>query len=258
LLIDKVFFPFLFSLRENIENQSESEWMIIANSKQKIEITFLFLEISDDGGCYHDYVEIIDGDLSLGRFCGETPALVPILSTSNKLTIKFVSDEKIEARGFALTYKFLWGVPNVIRCDFNEQDLCRGWLQDHFDELDWKIRSGPTSSPNTGPQRGVENSSYAYMEASSPATYGDSAQLISAFMFMAPDELYCLSFQYHMFGKEIGALQVYTTERGFNVGKRLIWSRSGNQGDQWKIAQVPITGPVQFHSRERLITCIEL
>lgn len=172
------------------------------------------------------------------------------MSSSNKLLIKFVSDEKIEARGFALTYKFLWGVPNVIRCDFNEQDLCRGWLQDHFDELDWKIRSGPTSSPNTGPQRGIDNSSYVYVEASSPATYGDSAQLISAFMFMAPGELYCLSFQYHMFGKEIGTLQVYTTERGFNVGKRLIWSRSGNQGDQWKIAQVPITGPVQFNSQE--------
>ncbi|CAG5089359.1 Oidioi.mRNA.OKI2018_I69.PAR.g12185.t1.cds [Oikopleura dioica] len=195
----------------------------------------------DSPGCFNDYVEIIDGDLSLGRFCGENPALVPILSSSNRLVFKFVSDEKNEARGFALTYKFLWGVPNVIKCDFEGQDLCRGWIQDHFDELDWKMRSGPTSSPNTGPQEGVDNSSYAYMEASAPATYGDSAQLISAFMFMVPGELYCLRFHYHMFGREIGTLQVYATERGFNVGKRLIWSRTGNQGDQWKIATVPIT-----------------
>ena len=87
-------------------------------------------------------MEIIDGDLSLGRFCGENPALVPILSSSNRLVFKFVSDEKNEARGFALTYKFLWGVPNVIKCAFEGLDLCRGWIQDHFDELDWQIRSG--------------------------------------------------------------------------------------------------------------------
>ena len=45
------------------------------------------------------------------------------------------------------------------------------------------------------------------MEGSSPAEQGDVAQLLSPFIFMIPDELYCLNFWYHMHGNGIGGLQ---------------------------------------------------
>lgn len=79
------------------------------------------------------------------------------------------------------------------------------------------------------------------MEASAPAVEGDEAQLITPFVFMNPEKLHCLSFWYHMHGEGTGALQVFVTERGFRSKRKLIWSRIGQQGNQWLNAEVPVS-----------------
>ncbi|KAJ7371964.1 hypothetical protein OS493_021390 [Desmophyllum pertusum] len=58
-------------------------------------------------GCVYDYIEIFDGnrtdDPNLGRYCGgNMPA--PIRSSSNKLLVKFISDQSIARTGFSATY----------------------------------------------------------------------------------------------------------------------------------------------------------
>ncbi|KRZ32162.1 Cubilin [Trichinella pseudospiralis] len=64
--------------------------------------------ISSEAGCIYDYVEILDGATiaanSLGRFCGNR---VPetIQSSSNYMTVRFLSDESAAKGGFKATYR---------------------------------------------------------------------------------------------------------------------------------------------------------
>ncbi len=44
----------------------------------------------------------------------------------------------------------------------------------------------------------------------------------------------CISFAYHMFGVNMGRLEV-------RVGTRNVWQMSGNQGNTWREAQVATT-----------------
>ena len=45
----------------------------------------------------------------------------------------------------------------------------------------------------------------------------------------------CVSFYYHMYGRDIKTLNVYN-------GGNVIWTKSGNQGNAWKKAEVSISG----------------
>lgn len=64
-----------------------------------------------------------------------------------------------------------------------------------------------------------------YAEASGVRT-GTKAQLVSPIITKAR----CATFYYHMFGSQIGQLNVY--ERVNNVDTR-VFSLTGNQGEQW-------------------------
>ena len=75
------------------------------------------------------------------------------------------------------------------------------------------------------------------METSFPRQPGDKALL--SFSGSAGS---CLRFWYHMWGADIGELNVYyktvKTEPDANV-TYLVWDLAGEQGNQWKFAQVP-------------------
>ena len=75
---------------------------------------------------------------------------------------------------------------------------------------------------------------YAYIETSSPRVQGDNARLVKSGLSFNTKK--CLSFYYHMYGTTMGTLNVY-------VGQKKIFTKSGNQGNQWKKATVDITEP---------------
>ena len=84
-----------------------------------------------------------------------------------------------------------------------------------------------------------------YIEASSPRRQGDKARLVSKTYPATNNQ--CLSFWYHMYGISIGTLNVYASS--FNNLGSIIWSLYGNQGNQWKKAQVTIQKSTQFQVR---------
>ena len=51
----------------------------------------------------------------------------------------------------------------------------------------------------------------------------------------------CLRFWYHMYGGSVGSLTVYK-KTGSSVGAR-VWTLSGNQGNEWLVAQITIYSP---------------
>jgi hypothetical protein len=80
---------------------------------------------------------------------------------------------------------------------------------------------------------------YLYIESSVPRRPGDRAVLQSA-TFPAAVSYTCLTFYYHMLGSGIGSLVVYTqTVQGGN--NMVLWTLSGDQGNHWLQANVPIS-----------------
>lgn len=104
------------------------------------------------------------------------------------------------------------------QCNF-ESGLC-GWTQDTTDDINWTLKSGPTPTPNTGPNvdhsTGIDTGHYLYLETSLPAKLGQKARLLSPVINPAQLSDDChLSFFYNMYGSSMGPLNIYlATERG--------------------------------------------
>ena len=77
---------------------------------------------------------------------------------------------------------------------------------------------------------------YMYIEASQPRRQADYAQLQSPF-YSSPTGG-CLSFYYSMNGAQMGTLNVIFKQTG-STDKKL-WTKSGNQGTKWNLANVLI------------------
>lgn len=64
---------------------------------------------------------------------------------------------------------------------------------------------------------------------------GYKAQLVSPVISVANGQTKCLTLWYHMYGEHVSTLTVY-----HNV--TALWTRTGDQGDQWLQAHITLTG----------------
>lgn len=83
-----------------------------------------------------------------------------------------------------------------------------------------------------------------YVEASNRQD-GDRARLRSDWFILTTQQL-CLQFWYHMYGGEIGSLNVFIKIKD---SETKVWSQQGNQEDRWIYAQVSIKEKRQFQVR---------
>ncbi|KAH3887720.1 hypothetical protein DPMN_011739 [Dreissena polymorpha] len=118
------------------------------------------------------------------------------------------------------------------KCSF-EQDFCF-FQQDQTDDFDWSRRSGPTVTVGTGPSRdhtlNSANGHYLYIETSSPQRPGQTARLVSPFLFANDSSNFCIMrFYYEMFGPDINTLTVYYRTQ-VNGQLNRLWGRNGNVG----------------------------
>ncbi|XP_061676951.1 MAM domain-containing glycosylphosphatidylinositol anchor protein 2 isoform X2 [Syngnathoides biaculeatus] len=134
------------------------------------------------------------------------------------------------------------------QCAFEDEALCL-FSQDKSDDFDWTRHSAASRdtkyTPNTGPgadRRGSKQGHYVYIETSRPRKEGDKARLVSPSFNAASKSgaTYCLAFFYHMYGKHIGALNVFLRQKGATASDTSLWSLSGNQGDRWRRAAVEV------------------
>lgn len=87
---------------------------------------------------------------------------------------------------------------------------------------------------------------YMYIEASRPRTRGQKARFLSPNLPSSNGE--CLTFYYNMNGRTMGTLNVYTQASG-SLGSP-VWTKSGNQGSKWQVAQVTLQSSSKFQ-----VTC---
>ncbi|XP_078575824.1 MAM domain-containing glycosylphosphatidylinositol anchor protein 1-like [Branchiostoma floridae x Branchiostoma japonicum] len=162
-----------------------------------------------------------------------------VLSTANKDTSGVVLSDSDPPSRFDYYHKR--DSPNS--CDF-EANVCQ-YTQDTTDDFQWTRNSGWTRSYGTGPTGDHTTGSgyYMYVEASSPRQQGDIARLTSP-TYLLYRGSQCLLFWTHMYGSSTGTLRV-SVKAGNTTTE--IWSRSGNQGNQWfsVAVSIPVTGSYQ-------------
>ena len=83
---------------------------------------------------------------------------------------------------------------------------------------------------------------YAYLESSSPAKPVQNT-ILSSELFNSTGSGHCFLFFYHMYGNDIGSLNVYVNT---STGKELVWTQKGNKGKAWKNGQVDVERPGSY------------
>ncbi|CAF3418653.1 unnamed protein product [Rotaria socialis] len=122
-----------------------------------------------------------------------------------------------------------------INCTF-ENGWCN-FFQDTTADFQWTRTNIQTSSANAGPDFDHTSGSgyYVFLEASSPRIPGDHARLISALQYPSSTPQ-CLTFWYHMYGSDIGTLNVFVQMISTDLNSTsstLVWTKSGAHGNQW-------------------------
>jgi len=101
-----------------------------------------------------------------------------------------------------------------------------------------------TGTAGTGPSGDHSNNTYGkyvYLETSSPAKFGQFAQMRSK--WFEPTKSRTLKFYTYMYGKSVNYLKVLI--RTVNL-TREIWKLEGNQGKQWLLARIDFSCQVPY------------
>ncbi|XP_074049030.1 cubilin [Macrotis lagotis] len=90
------------------QNNQNCSWIIQAQPPfNHITLSFTDFELESSSNCSQDFIEILDGndyDAPLqGRYCGRNMP-PPVTSFSNSLTVKFISNARVNFEGFRATY----------------------------------------------------------------------------------------------------------------------------------------------------------
>ncbi|XP_063906392.1 tolloid-like protein 1 [Zophobas morio] len=88
----------------NYYDYTDCVWIIKANSGYYVNLSVEVLDIEFSSYCDYDFIEIQEGDISRGKFCGNEKPEQEFLSSDN-FTVKFHTDHSVAKRGFRLMYK---------------------------------------------------------------------------------------------------------------------------------------------------------
>ncbi|MFD2562814.1 M14 family zinc carboxypeptidase [Aquimarina rubra] len=116
------------------------------------------------------------------------------------------------------------------------------WTNASGDDINWTRDSNGTPSNGTGPSSAQEGSFYLFTEASGNGNGypGKIALLDSPCIDLEALTGATLEFGYHMNGTNMGSLEVLaSTDDGFSYTS--LWSRNGNQGNQWNQASIDLS-----------------
>ncbi|XP_049577209.1 dorsal-ventral patterning tolloid-like protein 1 isoform X2 [Syngnathus scovelli] len=105
-------------------SRKECTWDITATPGHRVRITFSEFEIEQHQECAYDHLEAFDGDgeaaAILGRLCGnKVPE--PLVSTANRMYLRFISDASVQRKGFQATHATECG--GRLKADVRQKNL---------------------------------------------------------------------------------------------------------------------------------------
>jgi hypothetical protein len=136
-----------------------------------------------------------------------------------------------------------------LRCSFDEDecsftnDLTHPWVRN----------SGSTGTILTGPSADYEtgSGSYMYVESSSPNVATGPFRLTTTEFTLrsesADPAAFSVTFAYHMYGDSMGSLLV-AAQSSEDSQWRTVWTKGGNQGSSWRLADVSINASTVIHT----------
>uniref|UniRef100_A0A8D3CTI9 Metalloendopeptidase n=1 Tax=Scophthalmus maximus TaxID=52904 RepID=A0A8D3CTI9_SCOMX len=105
-------------------SRKECTWDITATPGHRVKITFNEFEIEQHQECAYDHLEAFDGDSDtaaiLGRLCG-SKVPEPLVSTGNKMYLRFISDASVQRKGFQATHSTECG--GRLKADVRQKNL---------------------------------------------------------------------------------------------------------------------------------------
>ncbi|MEP1033825.1 S8 family serine peptidase [Ekhidna sp.] len=131
-----------------------------------------------------------------------------------------------------------------------------GWTQVTGDDGNWVRDANGTPSSNTGPGSAAEGSYYMFLEASTNGSTGQigsnaTAILESACFDLSGESSATFSFQYHMYGSNVGSLTAQASTDGTSWTN--LWTLSGNQGNSWQTVNVDLAAYLGGNVKLRMV-----
>ena len=116
--------------------------------------------------------------------------------------------------------------------------------QNSDDNRNWKKRTGPTPTNNTGPTAAVQGTYYRYIESSGNNGNPRKTAVLTTKKCLNLSNVTnpVFEFQYHMFGGlDMGDLEVQISTDGGITWLPAIWKREGDQGNTWHPASIDLS-----------------
>lgn len=107
-------------------------------------------------------------------------------------------------------------------------------------DFDWTRDSDGTPTSNTGPSSATDGDFYLYTEATGSNVGNPTKRAVlnsPCFDLSSITETPTLTFDYHMFGTNVGNMAVRVND---GTGWTTIWLLNGNQGNQWTTATISL------------------
>ncbi|XP_078692083.1 enteropeptidase-like [Branchiostoma floridae x Branchiostoma belcheri] len=219
-------------------NNVYCSWQISVSTDYVVAIRFSAFSLQNETYCGYDHLIVYDGSSPfaphLARLCGSSART--IFTTDQNAFVVFRTDGSVTESGFSANFTAKRRFHTFEgACDFDE-DQCNSRTTASR-SFRWYRLFGRTSSSSTGPSSDHTSGYgyYMYTEASSGIT-GSTASL--TFPIIRSAGLHCLQWFYHMYGATMGTLNVYVSQPQYP--DVLVWTRSGNQGNQWLSASTSI------------------
>ena len=135
--------------------------------------------------------------------------------------------------------------PSEDRC-LNTCPLSESWINSSNildDDIDWQVYNGPTPTFGTGPETDQntrsEDGKYLYLEGSG-GCFRQSSSLLSPCFDLRNESSPVLSFWYHMFGSDMGELQIDLFD-GEQWHNNIHLPLVGDKGSRWQKAAVDLS-----------------
>jgi V8-like Glu-specific endopeptidase len=184
--------------------------------------TSIWTQIGDQGDVW------LPGTVDLSAYTNATDLKIRF----NGLTgTNWGSDIAIDAVSIA---DVIYNCPTTVAIfPYNEsfENTIGDWIQDGSDDIDWTVFTGATPSNNTGPTAANDGTYYLYIEASNPNSPSKVATIESPCFDLTTITDPELSFDYHMYGADMGRLevQVKTSTTNWNT----LLTRINDYGNNW-------------------------
>lgn len=135
-----------------------------------------------------------------------------------------------------LTLEDCTSTPGDFGCDFEEKNTCRWTASDEATDQ-WQVVMGLDHTTGT----------YEGEFLSMDGHLGSEGVAILNSPILPPQDEFCFSFYYKMYGDQVGQLRILAMSNiSYELNPVELWLRKGSQGESWNLGRIPFESQYPF------------